>query len=150
MSRWILILLVVMSAKLHAQSQLDAEQAERYHELNAELRCLVCQNQTIAESNAPLAKDLRAQVETQILAGRSKQQILTYMTDRYGDFVRYRPPWSGRTLMLWVGPFLMVLIGLFAIWRSMIRSAPPTERRSADETADLQAVQRILDEVSKR
>lgn len=150
MKPWALLLLLGISVNLHAQSQLDAEQAERYHELNAELRCLVCQNQTIAESNAPLAKDLRAQVETQILAGRSNQQILTYMTERYGDFVRYRPPWSGRTLMLWVGPFVLVLIGLFTIWRSMIRSAPRKDAGSADDRTDPQAVQRILDEVSRR
>ena len=150
MNRWFCIGALAISINAHAQSQLDKQQAERYHELNAELRCLVCQNQTIAESNAPLAKDLREQVETQILAGRSNQQILAYMTERYGDFVRYRPPLSARTLMLWLGPFLLVLVGLFAIWRSMIRSTPSKESGMAEAAADPQAVQRILDEVSKR
>lgn len=150
MTRWSLWLLLGLSFNLCAQSQLEGEQAERYHELNAELRCLVCQNQTIAESNAPLAKDLREQVETQILAGRSNEQILAYMTERYGDFVRYRPPWSGRTVMLWLGPFLLVLVGLIVLRRSLFRSGSDSQNEHADQMADPQIVKRILDEVSKR
>lgn len=149
-SRIVAAAIWLISLPLLAQSGLDPEQADRYHELNAELRCLVCQNQTIAESNAPLAKDLRDQVEKQILAGRSNEQILGYMTDRYGDFVRYRPPWNARTLMLWVGPFVLVLLGLLFIWRSMIRRRPADTADQALGTADPESVRRILDEVTKR
>src|SRR5687768_5397844 len=80
--------------------------------LAEELRCLVCQNQTIADSNAPLALDLRNQIRMQVAQGRSDDQIRTYMVDRYGDFVLYRPPLKATTLVLWLGPALMILGGL--------------------------------------
>lgn len=88
------------------------EQRDRYHRLAEELRCLVCQNQTLADSNAELAADLRHQVETMIQAGRSNDEIKAYLVQRYGDFVLYRPPMKTTTWMLWVGPFLLLLGGL--------------------------------------
>lgn len=84
-------------------------------EVSNELRCLVCQNQTIADSNADLAVDLKNQVRQQLSEGRSKQEILKYMTERYGDFVLYNPPLNAATLMLWVGPFLLMLLGLILL-----------------------------------
>ena len=81
-----------------------------------ELRCLVCQNQTIADSHAELAIDLRNQIRTQLQAGQSQDDILTYMTDRYGDFVRYRPPLKASTWLLWFGPLLLLGIGLLALF----------------------------------
>lgn len=146
MKVWMLIMVLVLgSASAMAQQNLDDAQNARYQVLIEELRCLVCQNQTIAESNAPLAKDLRDQVERQILAGRSDEQILAYMTERYGDFVRYRPPLDARTAALWGGPFFLVLLGLFVVWRQVIRN----RRAQLTEAADPQAVQRLLDEVKK-
>jgi cytochrome c-type biogenesis protein CcmH len=85
---------------------------ERAVRLQEGLRCLVCQNQTIAESNAELAQDLRRQVNEQIAAGRTDQQIVDYMVERYGDFVLYRPPVKGTTLLLWFGPMLLLVGGL--------------------------------------
>jgi cytochrome c-type biogenesis protein CcmH len=78
----------------------------------AELRCLVCQNQTIADSNAELAVDLRRQVREMLSSGKSKAEIYTYMTDRYGDFVLYRPPLKGSTTLLWFGPALLMAAGV--------------------------------------
>jgi cytochrome c-type biogenesis protein CcmH len=78
----------------------------------AELRCLVCQNQTIADSNADLAVDLREQVRRMLKQGQSEEQIVRYMTDRYGDFVLYRPPVKGSTLLLWFGPAVLLVGGL--------------------------------------
>ncbi|QDQ89279.1 cytochrome c-type biogenesis protein CcmH [Alcaligenaceae bacterium SJ-26] len=75
------------------------------------LRCLVCQNQSIAESNAPLALDLREQVREQLIQGRSEAEITNYMVERYGDFVLYRPPLRAATLGLWLGPFVLLLAG---------------------------------------
>ncbi len=83
-----------------------------------QLRCLVCQNQTIADSHADLAIDLRRQVREKIQQGLTDQQILDYMVQRYGDFVLYRPPLHGKTWLLWCGPFLFVVAGLlFLLWR---------------------------------
>jgi len=80
--------------------------------ISSELRCLVCQNQTIADSHAELAVDLRRQVKEMLLAGKSEQEITDYMTARYGDFVLYRPPFKAVTALLWIGPAVMVVIGL--------------------------------------
>ena len=94
-----------------AQPVLDAAQEERFARIAAELRCLVCQNQSIADSHADLAVDLRLQIREQIAAGRSDDEIKTYMSDRYGDFVLYRPPLKGATLLLWFGPALLLIAG---------------------------------------
>jgi cytochrome c-type biogenesis protein CcmH len=84
----------------------------RLKALAEELRCLVCQNQTIADSSAPLALDLRNQIRTQISQGRSDTQIRDYMVERYGDFVLYRPPLRATTVLLWVGPFALLAFGI--------------------------------------
>ena len=89
----------------------DPAQQARYEDLINELRCLVCQNQTIADSNADLALDLREKVAEQIAAGRSDAEIIAYLTARYGDFVLYRPPVQPNTWLLWSGPFLLLAIG---------------------------------------
>jgi cytochrome c-type biogenesis protein CcmH len=75
-----------------------------------ELRCLVCQNESLAGSRADLALDLRRQIREQIKAGRTDEEILAYMTDRYGDFIRYRPPFKATTIALWAGPFLLLAL----------------------------------------
>jgi cytochrome c-type biogenesis protein CcmH len=87
----------------------DAEQLERYKVLIYELRCLVCQNQNIADSNAELAGDLRREVHRMILEGKSSQDVIDFMVARYGDFVLYRPPLKAKTLLLWGGPFVLGL-----------------------------------------
>jgi len=84
----------------------------RYDSLINELRCLVCQNQSIADSNAGLASDLRREVHSMLLAGKTDAEILKFMTDRYGDFVLYRPPFVRRTLLLWLAPALLLGFGL--------------------------------------
>ncbi len=87
----------------------DAEQLERYKVLIYELRCLVCQNQNLADSNAELAGDLRREVHRMILEGKSSQDVTDFMVARYGDFVLYRPPLKAKTLLLWGGPFVLGL-----------------------------------------
>lgn len=106
----------------------------RVNHLAAELRCLVCQNQSLADSHADLALQLKAQVRDQLRAGRNDKQVVAYMTDRYGDFVRYRPPLKASTLLLWAGPALLVLLGGGALaWN--LRRRPGTETLSNDEAA---------------
>lgn len=95
----------------------DAELQARYEKITEELRCLVCQNQTIADSNAELAVDLRRQVRKMLEEGASDDDIRVYMSDRYGDFVLYKPPLTSRTAALWFGPVLLLIVGLIVMAR---------------------------------
>ena len=88
---------------------------QRFHDLAEELRCLVCQNQSIAESNADLAKDLRREVYEMIREGKSDEEIVEFLVARYGDFVRYRPPVQPSTYLLWAGPMILLAIGLVVL-----------------------------------
>jgi cytochrome c-type biogenesis protein CcmH len=96
---------------------LDPPQEKRYKGLAEELRCLVCQNQNLADSHADLAMDLKVQVREQIAAGKTDQQIRDYMVQRYGDFVLYKPPVQGNTFALWAGPFALLAVGAVVAWR---------------------------------
>jgi len=112
----------------------NPEQEDRFQQLTQELRCLVCQNQNLADSNADLAQDLRHQVYKMIRAGQSNQEIIGYMVDRYGDFVLYRPPVQSNTLLLWGGPFL-IFAGAVVVLLLVIRRRHTAERTqlSAEE-----------------
>jgi cytochrome c-type biogenesis protein CcmH len=96
---------------------------QRFDTLTRELRCLVCQNQNLAESNAGLANDLRNQIYQQIHAGQSDQDIVAYLVGRYGDFILYRPPFSLSTLGLWFGPVLVLILGVGYLIYYLRRSA---------------------------
>jgi len=109
-------------AKEAAPAAADPLLEERVMAIAAELRCLVCQNQTIAESDADLAKDLRNQVREKLLQGQSEREIMDYMTARYGDFVLWRPPFKPITLLLWLGPVLLLLAGLLALYYRLARA----------------------------
>ena len=90
---------------------MNPEQEARFNELTLELRCLVCQNQNLADSDAPLAQDLRKEIYQMMQAGQSNQEIKTFLVDRYGDFVLYKPPVKGNTLALWMAPAILLLGG---------------------------------------
>jgi cytochrome c-type biogenesis protein CcmH len=108
----------------------------RVQHLGEELRCLVCQNQNIADSHADLAMDLKKQVREQIAAGRSDREILDYMVERYGDFVLYRPPLKASTVLLWAGPFVLLLVVVLLLGRRLRRrtvQAAAANTLSADE-----------------
>lgn len=117
----------------------DPALEQRVMRLAAELRCLVCQNETLADSRADLAIDLRNQVREQMRAGKSDEQIKAWLTDRYGDFVLYRPPVKSTTWLLWFGPFLLLLAGagLFFVYlrrreaRTVAPELSPEQRRAA-------------------
>ena len=122
--QWLLVVFVVigsfgapLQAQEHERIPPTAEQEQRFHRLANELRCLVCQNQSIAESNAPLAQDLKERVRRQISEGRSDEEIKNYMRDRYGDFVLYKPPFNAVTAVLWISP--LILLGVGAIWLAL-------------------------------
>ncbi|HUR41249.1 MAG TPA: cytochrome c-type biogenesis protein [Verrucomicrobiae bacterium] len=142
MRRAALLLALALLAPATLAQEMSAADEVRYRRLIDELRCLVCQNQTIAESNAPLAADLRDEVRKQIIAGKTDADIADFVTARYGDFVLYRPPFKARTLLLWLGPFAL-LLGVGAVAFGFIRRS-----RGAPVApgADPAAVQRLLDE----
>jgi cytochrome c-type biogenesis protein CcmH len=106
---------------------------KRVTALAHELRCLVCQNQTIADSNAPLAVDLRNQIREQLKAGKSERDVLDFMVARYGDFVLYRPPFKASTAALWLGPFVLLVLGAWILWRRLARRRMPQPQLSASE-----------------
>ncbi|MDO8906707.1 MAG: cytochrome c-type biogenesis protein CcmH [Hydrogenophaga sp.] len=114
-----------------------------------ELRCLVCQNETIAASNAELAVDLRQQIREQLSEGRSQSQILDFMKQRYGDFVLYRPPLKASTVTLWLGPFALLLLAFYLLLQN-IRRRDPQAAPAPLNAADLQRAQRLLDEAGGR
>lgn len=101
----------------------DPAAEARLKHLAVELRCLVCQNQTLADSNAPLAEDLRREVREMIAKDMSDKEIIDFLVARYGDFVLYRPPLKATTTLLWVGPFVLLLIGATALIMTLRRRA---------------------------
>ncbi len=111
----------------------DSPQQERtYKELTSELRCLVCQNQDIADSNAELAQDMRHKVFRMLKEGKTKQEIIDFMVQRYGDFVRYKPPFKGKTLVLWIGPFVIFVLAVALMLRAIARARQRDERAEID------------------
>jgi len=107
-----------------------------------DLRCLVCQNQTIADSNAELAKDLRREVRQMLERGASEAEVREFMVTRYGDFVLYRPPFKYTTLLLWVGPFALLLAGAWILRRTVVarRQARDAAGLTAEDEARLRAL----------
>ena len=120
---------ILLSGSVLAQ---NTEVDKRVTALAHELRCLVCQNQTLADSNAPLAVDLRNQIREQLAAGASEREVVDFMVARYGDFVLYRPPFKATTLALWIGPFVFLLAGAWLLRRLLRRRAPAPELSEAD------------------
>jgi cytochrome c-type biogenesis protein CcmH len=126
MKRCLVALLLGAALAVHAGQAVpladDAALESRVEGLAAQLRCLVCQNQSLADSHAALAIDLKNQVRDQLRAGRDESQVIDYMTQRYGDFVLYKPPFKASTALLWAGPALLALLGLALGWRALARA----------------------------
>ncbi len=118
----------------------DPAKQALYEELIDELRCLVCQNQNLAASNADLAKDLRRQTHEMIEQGADKDEVIEYMINRYGDFVLYRPPFKATTLLLWVGPALFLVTGLVVVMVVARRRAANAEALSDDERREARSL----------
>src|SRR5947209_16118191 len=133
-------LAVVVVAK-DAQPNEDPQIEQRMKVLTEQLRCLVCQNETLADSRADLAEDLRKEIREQMKAGKSDQEIIAFLTQRYGDFVLYKPPVKSTTYLLWFGPFVLLIGGTLLLYqylkqrRGMITDKPLSaeERKRAEE-----------------
>ena len=151
MKPWIVALLLALSAlappAAHAKEAAPLAQDEvteqRLVEISSELRCLVCQNESLSGSHAELANDLRREIRTLIKDGKSDSEIMDFMVSRYGDFVRYRPPLKGSTVLLWFGPALLLAGGLGALLLTLRRrnAAQGATALSADE---LRQAERLL------
>jgi cytochrome c-type biogenesis protein CcmH len=151
--RTIFVMLMLISAL-----QVNAKEAEsmakdpvleaRVMEVSEELRCLVCQNQTIADSDADLAVDLRNQVREMLAAGKTEKEIIDFMVQRYGDFVRYRPPMKSTTYLLWFGPFILVALGLLILIYNLKRRQKLTDEAELSEE-DHRKVQELLEQESR-
>ena len=122
----------VMAAGAAPDVAADPALEARVNAIAAELRCLVCQNQSLADSHAELALQLKGQVREQLQAGRNEQQVVAYMTHRYGDFVLYRPPFKATTALLWAGPGLLLAIGLGVLGWNLRRKVPANDLSEAD------------------
>lgn len=133
MKRLMLMLLLLGAAAVAQATTIetyrfdDPGKEALYKKMIAELRCLVCQNQNLADSNAELAQDLRRKTYEMVSAGKSETEIVGYMVQRYGDFVLYRPPVKGITLFLWAGPFILLAIGLLVLVRVIRQRSRPAE-----------------------
>lgn len=142
----VIVLAGMLSAPLHAQGPADAEVLEaREARLAMRLRCVVCQNQTVAESNAPLAADMRREIRTQLHDGRSDEQVVAFFEERYGDFVHYSPPFRPATWLLWGLPFVLGVGGLAVLLRVLRRRASPPQATPLNE-AQRERVRRLLDQ----
>jgi len=143
MARFIAMLLLAVVSLAHAgEAQpvaADPVLEARVSKLAQELRCLVCQNQTLEDSHAPLAIDLKNQVRDMLASGRSESEVVEYLVARYGDFVLYRPPLKATTLLLWIGPLLLLAISLFALLHHIRRGA---ETPAGDRAIDAEAARR--------
>ena len=149
-----LLLLVVSAGRVQGAEPVvsfsSPERAALFEELTREFRCLKCQNQNLADSNAALASDLRQEIRLQVEAGKGRDEIAAYLVARYGDFVLYRPPFKRSTWALWVGPFVLLLIGIgYAL--VLVRRHRHDRVPAADnaDTGDYQRLARgLLDEPS--
>jgi cytochrome c-type biogenesis protein CcmH len=127
----LLFFLIPLLAMAQAETDLD----RRVMNLAHELRCLVCQNETLADSQAPLAADLRNQIREQLAAGKSEREVVDFLVERYGDFVLYRPPLKASTVLLWTGPFLFLAFGFFVLVRLVRRRPAAAPELSPEERA---------------
>jgi cytochrome c-type biogenesis protein CcmH len=125
----IVLLLASVSAQVQARVTASNDPAleARVKALSSELRCLVCQNQTVEDSSSPVARDMKDQVRTQLAAGKSEAEVKIYMTDRFGDFVLYKPPLKATTIVLWAGPFVALFFAGLLLVRRLRRSSVATD-----------------------
>jgi len=150
---WFALILLFMSGPAWAGEAAplaeDPLAEARLKHLAVELRCLVCQNQTLADSNAPLAEDLRREVREMIAKNMSDQEIIDFLVSRYGDFVLYRPPWKATTTLLWLGPFLLLGSGAAALLMALKRrTKTATETTVTDE--ERRRVEQLLSQGKRR
>lgn len=143
----LLVAMVLSSWQLQAAIEIyqfdNPEHEQLYKQMTDELRCLVCQNQNLSASNSGLARDLRKQTYEMVVAGKTRENIVAYMTQRYGDFVLYSPPVKSITILLWFGPLLLLVIGIFVLIKTINRNRQQGEELNEQQ---YQQMKKLLDE----
>lgn len=148
MNKSLLVLFLISLCLSSAYAEIitvEPEYKERYENLLSELRCLVCQNQTVAESPSGLADDFRKEVKEMLERGATDDEILTFMSDRYGDFVLYKPPVKARTYLLWIGPFVLLIGGVLIVIMLVKRKAKEDQEKQLN-LQDKERLKSLLDE----
>ncbi len=138
--RFILLLMIVLPLRAEIVDTWqfkNAENQERAVNLAKQLRCPQCQNQNLVESTSPIARDLRLEVYRMVDEGKSNDEIVTFMTSRFGDFVLYKPRLNAQTALLWFSPFILLLIALLAIWRYLRRPRSPAAQLNEQQKSQL-------------
>lgn len=150
----LLLLLMIVSSSAFSVVELKEfssdQQRERFHVLVNELRCPKCQNQNLADSNSPIASDLRTEIFRMLQEGKSDQEIVDFLVDRYGDFVLYRPPVKKTTLMLWLVPGLLLLIGVVVIFLVKRRQGRPVQSNPGLASDEQEQLNALLGSVAKQ
>ena len=136
------VMSLAQAVKIEFHEFKNKQQEKLYLQLIAELRCVKCQNQNLAESNAELASDMREKTYEMVVKGGSRADVVKYMTDRYGDFVLYKPPFKAQTLFLWIGPPVFLLLSLFMLFK-LIRNQKNNAVKELSDT-DREAVRELL------
>lgn len=159
MKKWCMIGLVLLASLVTTTPSVIAGEADalaqnpaletRLKAMSEELRCLVCQNQTLADSDAPLAEDLRREIRLQMQAGKTNQEVMDYLVSRYGDFVRYRPPLNTTTALLWVGPFVLMLMGLLGLIVMLRRRQKVSAEVNSDAPLSADEARKVQELLSK-
>lgn len=142
------LMTTVFAVKIEFHSFENDQQEKLYLQLIAELRCVKCQNQNLAESNAELAKDMREKTYEMVSKGGTREDVVSYMTARYGDFVLYKPPFKASTLLLWIGPPVFLLLSLFLLLK-LIRNQKNEPNEALSET-DRNSVRELLNSTSNK
>ncbi len=141
----LLLVSMAAAAPIDTYEFKDAKSQKRATDLAAELRCPQCQNQNLHDSNSPIAMDMRLQVYQMVEEGKSNEEIITYFTSRYGDFVRYRPAFDNRTYMLWLGPVLFLMVGVGIAFLFAQRQRRDVAGEVSVSAADQEKLAKLLD-----
>lgn len=143
----VLILNAAYAVKIEFHSFDNKQQEQLYKSLITELRCVKCQNQNLAESNAELAQDMRNKTYEMVKQGKTREDVVNYMTARYGDFVLYNPPFKSKTLLLWIGPPLLFLLGLYFLFK-LIRNQSANREAETLSAKDRETIRATLNQTS--
>jgi len=151
---WCFLLLLSLPVSSWAKIELhefeNKQQEALYNKMIEELRCLVCQNQNLADSNAELAIDLREKTYKMVVQNKSETDIVDYMVNRYGDFVLYKPPFKINTLLLWIGPFFLLVLAIYFALKIVRQSAIKPQSETAQVKAEHESIRKLLEQEDKK